>query len=581
MLEQLEHFSILWRNELKSRETICKNPLKENSYSDLGIDNFVSILSSKDNNKNFIEKIFTYICEDINTINYRLDILDDFLSCDEIEKVFYKIVDKISELESYSKAETLTMADVFKLTNGLREMDVYNKCIKEIRTLLLSIEEKLHSEGLSNLFNLFSKLYLNNVNSNCYEGNSELSKELNLPASITLGINLDNALCPEEAVILSVNYNRFIKSKLINRLFLDNNEPNQSTFPFHSSTQGALKSKVVEKINTESNGLINFESTPLQLMLLSDLEKVLKDTITPIRSLINKHTNTCSKFLINLKNEIMYYLSAVNLIKKIKSTGMPMCRPEFIYSEKKACTIEGVYNINLALTKLNEVPIEDISSVIVKNNLEFNDSDNIFILTGPNSGGKTTFVQTIGLVQILSQIGLYVPADSAVLTTVDNVYTHFASTEKLDYNYGRLGEESKRLFQIFTEATERSLIILNESLASTSPRECLYMSKDIVRGLKLLGAKALFATHLHELAECIDEINNSCIGSGRLCSLVAGCEKQGEKDTNSPFKRTYTITKAPPLGISYAKDIANSFGISYEQIYKTLSSRTSYKEDIS
>jgi DNA mismatch repair ATPase MutS len=99
------------------------------------------------------------------------------------------------------------------------------------------------------------------------------------------------------------------------------------------------------------------------------------------------------------------------------------------------------------------------------------------------------------------------------------------------------------------------------------------MSKDILYGLKLLNANAIFATHQHELASNLDDKNSCYPGNGSLCSLVAGSERQQAIKSGDCFKRTYKVMKSPPLGTSYAKDIAESFGISYEQIKNILSTR--------
>jgi DNA mismatch repair ATPase MutS len=247
------------------------------------------------------------------------------------------------------------------------------------------------------------------------------------------------------------------------------------------------------------------------------------------------------------------------MIKKLRKLGVPVTRPEIIPKEERVCCIREFYNINLAMHWKGE-------KEIVKNDISFSNENDIFILTGPNSGGKTTYINAVALIQVLSQSGIYVPAEEAVISPVDYLYTHFPCEEKRGNDYGRLGEEAKRLNEIFKEATRYSLIILNESLASTSPVECLFLSKDVMYGLKLLNARAIFATHQHELAANLEEINNVYDGNGKIGSLIAVVDKEG-------LKRTYRVLQAPPEGLSYARDIAESFGITYEQIVKIISNR--------
>ena len=156
------------------------------------------------------------------------------------------------------------------------------------------------------------------------------------------------------------------------------------------------------------------------------------------------------------------------------------------------------------------------------------DDGRIGILTGPNQGGKTTYTQMVGLCQLLAQTGLWVPAAQARLSPVDNIYTHYPVEEQLAKGTGRFGEEAQRLSQIFARGTRHSLILLNESLASTNPGESLYIAQDIVRILRRLGARAIFATHLHELAADVAALNASTTGESRIVSLVASRTEAGD-----------------------------------------------------
>src|SRR5712692_2754193 len=117
--------------------------------------------------------------------------------------------------------------------------------------------------------------------------------------------------------------------------------------------------------------------------------------------------------------------------------------------------------------------------------------------------------------------------------TPDNIYTHYPVEEHLARGTGRFGDEAQRLSQIFTRGTRHSLILLNESLASTNPGESLYIAQDIVRILRRLGARAIFATHLHELAADVAALNASTTGESRIVSLVASRTEAGDDNVLS------------------------------------------------
>lgn len=106
-----------------------------------------------------------------------------------------------------------------------------------------------------------------------------------------------------------------------------------------------------------------------------------------------------------------------------------------------------------------------------------------------------------------------------------------------------------------------AILAINEFLASTSFTEAIYIAQDVVKSLRYLGARALFNTHMHELAKETDVINNEIKGSSKVVSLVTGIEGG---------RRSYKIYRGEPLGKSYARDIAEKYGVSFEQITKSI-----------
>jgi DNA mismatch repair ATPase MutS len=208
---------------------------------------------------------------------------------------------------------------------------------------------------------------------------------------------------------------------------------------------------------------------------------------------------------------------------------------------------------------------------VVTNPVTCDASGRVWILTGPNRGGKTTYTRALGLAHILAQAGLYVPGRSARLSPVDAIYTHFPAQESAQVGQGRLDDEAMRLAAIFAQATPHSLILLNEVLAGTSTVEALGLALDAVRGLHLLGARAIYVTHLHDLALRVDEINAQTAGDGVTGSLVAEVDEDGAE--RGVQRRTYHIRRGPPVGLSYASEIAVQHGISFPQLQQLLRTR--------
>ena len=213
----------------------------------------------------------------------------------------------------------------------------------------------------------------------------------------------------------------------------------------------------------------------------------------------------------------------------------------------KVLEIRNLYNIRLAIAQQNE---------IVKNDFSFADNEKIYILTGPNRGGKTILEQALGLISVMASSGMFVTADSCWGMPFSKILTHFPIDENLTINYGRLGEEAVRIKEMVKSADSNTLLLFNETFSTTSSADALYLSKDLLHILKEKGSCVIFNTHIHELAGCIPEMNG-WEGDSRIISVVMEI-----RDNVNTFK----LKRSAPDTSSYARNIAEKYGITYEQL---------------
>jgi DNA mismatch repair ATPase MutS len=373
-----------------------------------------------------------------------------------------------------------------------------------------------------------------------------------------------------EATLLSINKRKFrgVSYSLLDLLFSREEKRGdwEGIAPLHSVPRQAA---ALQGSNTHGYDLDN----PMLYPLFRDLSQVLKQVSRPVAAALQRYVRVNTQFLGELRIELAFYLGAARLIERIRAGGLPVCRPELAPQKARVCELEATYNLNLAVRTLAKGE-RDLSRIIITNNASFGPEGRIFVLTGPNQGGKTTYTQAIGLVQVLAQAGLYVPGTRARISPVDNIYTHFPVEEQPAQETGRLGEEAQRLGEIFARATRHSLVLLNESLSSTSPGESLYLARDIVGILRLLGARAVYSTHIHELAAAVDELNRDTPGDSTVISLISLVSDNGHAGEHpQDIRRTYRIVPGPPMGRSYAREIASRYGISYEQLEQLLRAR--------
>ena len=260
----------------------------------------------------------------------------------------------------------------------------------------------------------------------------------------------------------------------------------------------------------------------------------------------------------DLLNDQLVGTPIEDVVDKMKEKKLPVCKPLAVPDDRVAYG-EDIYNIKLAIKRTKGEEFD-----IIGNDITFDNEQRIYVMTGPNRGGKTTFTQAVGHCFLLAQAGIYVPATKFNYSPVDNIYTHFPADENDTVDLGRLGEESKRLSDIFKVATDKSLLLLNESLATTNVAEGVFIAKDVIKAMAYLGVRSVFNTHMHELAHHLDEYNSDDSYRSKVQSLVTGM-----KDGHRSFK----CEIAPPQGVSYAKDIAEKYGVTYDQIKKNIDNR--------
>ena len=557
--------SLLWPPTSPQPATL---PADGYSMADLTLENIIRHLSISGRYERHVRNLLYQPCHDPQVLDYRQAVITDLLRLPALTAGLNTVLEKIVSLERYMNEPQWQESELRKVAWRLSELENYIECVDLLYSLLHNAGDQLQSSALLTLRDLAQVLAEDELLISLKAELPDLLAQIRGIKSVTIGVNLDGQLRPFEATLLSINTERFRgeSSSLLSRIFGQTHTPDEyeGVGPLHRARDemgaGFFNARLPER------------DSPLMHPLFRDLADVLDQISRPIAQTLRRYTRLSGRMLIALDNEIAFYLGAVQLIRHLQSHGLPMCRPDIAPMDDRLLSLNGLYNLNLALHLMGDRKGDDPHEDIVSNDVTFGDEGRIFILTGPNRGGKTTYTQAIGLAQVLFQAGLYVPAHSACMSPVDGIYTHFAAEERPDLESGRLGEEAKRLSDIFAHATRHSLILMNESLASTSAGESLYLAKDVVRVLRTLGARAIFATHLHELAAACEVLNRETPGDSKIVSIVSMVTME-ENGDGTIARRTYKIIPSPPMGVSYAREIAARYGISFEQLMQTLRDR--------
>lgn len=480
----------------------------------------------------------TYFTADPEVIRFRQSAFADVLRIPALQETLsrvHPVLNDIQELRVLDQDSTAKDSYLYSIT----EIELYVACIQTLRDGLAPVRDEIESEAFRRLADAVIRLADSDYYRELNEKLNGLASRVHEIKSVTIGVNLDAEFRPTTAGVLSINSDTFKSGKALDKIlrFSFRNDAFTTIAPLTPIAKGQSENRQEALI-----GAFN-----------AAIEDVYHASVKGWRQIVGEYVLDNTDFLLKLLPEIEFVSRATDLIRRLAAhAGCSIVFPTVAPSEEGAFTARELYNPRVALA------IED---EIVTNDLAFDDNAGIYILTGPNRGGKSVITVAMGAAQAMFQLGLPVPAREATLSVVDGIFTHFPEGADDTIDKGRLGEECARLREIFDAATSKSMILLDESLSSTGAYEATYIASEILVAFAARRCRGIFSTHLHDLAASIGEMNarSAAVGGVKLDTLVAGIESG---------KRSFKIRRAVPDGKSYARDIAEKYGLSFENLMR-------------
>ncbi len=560
-------FSLLWPS-VDGRPAVPEetHEISADASADLGISVLLEAFTGGRHKPRDIEQVLMRLPSDPNVIVYRQDVFQDIMANPSLMECLRELYPSIEVQDRYLYGGLGGSTAFHEMIFRLEELTAFVTCVEGLRKELARLGERLVSEGFRSLRERIVAIAEDETFRRLVRELPEIDRRARTVRSITVGINLDARLVPHEAVLVSVDRERFGTKPggLLDLLTGKKGSGLQGIGPMHSVPAKA-SGRVIA-------GRPQYEYDPLLMPLFRDLSDIMNKTALPIIRELKRYASIGAGLFSGLRPEILFYLQAADFIRKMTDAGLPFCKPAILPPDDGVIKIRDSYNLLLALSLISDADGSGtadspytVTDELVLNDIEFDTSRGIQILTGPNQGGKTVYVQSVGLALLLGQAGLFMPGRSAEISPVDRVLTHFQIEERPEGRTGRFGDEAKRLSDIFRQATPRSLVLMNESLSSTSGDESMYIAEDLIRAFRLLGCRVLFATHLHELANRAGRLACESEGVTGVISLVAGVDPDSQM-REGVTRRTYKIVPGPPMGHSYATEIAAKYGVSFEQL---------------
>ena len=523
--------SLLYPNEESLNYHLDRNNLpniSEEVCDELGLTEIFGLKNSS---------LTDFFTEDEEVIKYRQATLDDLMNIPEIKETLARVHPILDDIQELRRLDSESSSSGDSYLYSITEIELYVSSIDAICNGFKPVRDRIKSPALKNLsdfvFELSSSDYYKELN----EKLEALASRVREVRSITVGVNLDRELRPESAGVISINSEPFKSGKVLDKIL-------RLSFKNDAFT-------CIAELSPFGKGQSDNKKEALVGAFNGAIEDVFRSSVKGWRAIVGEYVLDNTDFLLKMLPEIEFVTRAAELMRALdEHSGAGICVPKIAARENKTFRAAGLYNPRVALA---------IDGDIVTNDFAFDEAAGIYVLTGPNRGGKSVITVALGAAQALFQLGLPVPAADAEISVVDGIFTHFPEGADDTIDKGRLGEECARLKEIFDAISENSMILLDESLSSTGAYEASYIASEILTAFAAMRCRGIFSTHLHELAASVGDINERSRASGgvNIDTLVAGME-EGE--------RSFKIHRMKPDGKSYARDIADKYGLSFENL---------------
>ncbi len=432
---------------------------------------------------------------DVDTIIYRQDILSDSLNNPQIIRDIYQLAVEAIESErkaywsSYSRSASLT------LHSAVEVMLLFLTMLKRLRRIVDQYSLKFASEGFSRLFAM-------------------LKQELN-----------DEFFAVVEQHLQQLKFRRGV---LVSAHLGPGNKGRSYVLRRpHQDTRSWLTRLLAEKPLAHS-----FELHPRDEAGHRALSELRDRGINLVANALAQSADHILSFFQMLRAELAFYVGCLNLHVQMQKLGEPACRPVPAPSGQRKLSFLGLYDLSLALTGRQKVVGNDVDA----------DGKDVAIVTGANTGGKSTFLRSVGLAQLMTQSGMFVPARSFSAEVCDGVFTHYKREEDVAMESGKWDEELSRMSDIVSHLRPNAIVLFNESFASTNEREGSEIATQIVAALLDSGVKVLFVTHLYHFARGVCDLK-------KYNAIFLRAERR--PDGTRPFK----LIEAEPLQTSYGEDL--------------------------
>lgn len=432
---------------------------------------------------------------DVETVRYRQEILKDCLDNPQLVRSLYELAVEALSREKKEYWTFLSRSPALVLSGSLRSLEIFVDVLRKLRDSADAEAARFSSRGFTSLFATLRKElsdeYLANV--------KEHLAELKFKGGVLMSARVGKGGATSELLLRKAHgESRGWLARLLGR------SPPGYTFRLHP--------------RDEAGGRI--------------LSGMHERGINLVANAVGQSRDHVQSFFVALRTELAFYLGCLNLSERLAAIREPICFPLPVPAGERRQSFAGLYDVCLALTMKKKV---------VANAADLH-GRSLVIVTGANQGGKSTFLRSIGLAQVMLQAGMYVPAESFEADICNGVFTHYKREEDPTMKSGKLDEELARMSSIAEKIEADALVLFNESFAATNEREGSEIARQVVAALLEKRIKVFFVTHQYEFARGFFDQKTVPVAFLRAERKADGM-------------RTYRVVEGEPLPTSFGEDL--------------------------
>ncbi|MEM3676350.1 MAG: hypothetical protein QXV22_04775 [Thermoplasmataceae archaeon] len=430
----------------------------EDLILDLGLDPLLQVMAGKDRfSLDICKNVLLTIPQNVDTILYRQAAMQDVLAN---TNAVMKMMSLLVECEKRVREKLFWMEHSntqYVLHESVEALRIYLEYIRSLNDLFSSNLPRFKSDGFRSVFtemlDIFTPEYIEIISQHL----SALSFEDGI--HIKSGVSID-----------------------LNPVF-------GSLVQVQAKKRRAIGSIIQLRKDRFTYVLPNNDETSVQ-----ELTEIKDAGIKLVASVLRDSTKNIERHFKGLIEELTFYLCAANLYRKMEELGVSYCFPVPLHDSTKL-SFSGLVDFGLVLN----------SSVKAVANSLYSEGSNLIIISGPNRGGKSTFLRSIGVAFVLMSAGLPVPASSFTSYVPGTVYTHFRRGEEKNLTSGKFEEEISRFAQIVSKLRKGDAILMNESFSATDSREASELAFETTDALSRSGVRVFFVTHLLDYVRIVEE----------------------------------------------------------------------------